>query len=153
MSALQALDYDKVANNARQPTPGSEDDKAFSEDFIEKKSSSNDHGPTPDTARPVGYEPANEEERALDKRINRKLDWIVLPIMSVNYALAGLDKNSLGNALTVTFIEDTGFDPNTVQNAVSMTAVAIIFAPFLIALGRKFGVSVSSSPSGLSASL
>ena len=46
-----------------------------------------------------------------------------------------------GNALTVSFIKDTGFDPDVVGNAVSMTAVAIVFAPFLIALGRKFGVS------------
>jgi hypothetical protein len=97
---------------------------------------------------PLGYYPANDEERALDKRINRKLDFIVLPILSVNYALASLDKNSLGkplstfgrpariswrlttrfqhsgNALTVTFIKDTGFDPDVVANAVSMTAVA-----------------------------
>lgn len=97
---------------------------------------------------PLGYSPANDEERALDKRINRKLDFIVLPTLSINYALAGLDKNSLGksvsavrrrpriawkltmlfhqsgNALTVDFIKDTGFDPDVVANAVSMTAVA-----------------------------
>jgi hypothetical protein len=45
---------------------------------------------------PTGYAPADADERRLDQRINRKLDFIVLPVMAVNYALAGLDKNSLG---------------------------------------------------------
>ncbi|KAL7008106.1 hypothetical protein EMMF5_002288 [Cystobasidiomycetes sp. EMM_F5] len=117
------------------------DEKAIIEEYIDKQPDSDLAGVQIREKGPTGYEPASHEERALDKRIDRKFDFILLPIMSVNYALAGLDKNSLGNALTVTFIKDTGFDPNTVSNAVSMTAVSIVFAPFLISLGRRVGVS------------
>lgn len=98
MSSTQPLDYDKGYAHGRQPSPASEDDKVLSDEFVEKQPTTVPQGYIEEVKGPVGYEPANEEERSLDKRINRKLDFIVLPIMSINYALASLDKNSLGKS-------------------------------------------------------
>lgn len=72
------------------------DEKAIIEEYIDKQPDSDLAGVQIREKGPTGYEPASHEERALDKRIDRKFDFILLPIMSVNYALAGLDKNSLG---------------------------------------------------------
>lgn len=44
----------------------------------------------------LAYVPANDHEKALDKAVNRKFDFIVIPILTLNYVLASLDKNSLG---------------------------------------------------------
>lgn len=51
--------------------------------------------------KPLGYVPANDHERALDRGINLRFDFIVLPIMTLNYILASLDKNSLGECTRI----------------------------------------------------
>ena len=41
---------------------------------------------------PAFYEASTDEERALDKRINLKLDFLVLPLLAFNFMLCGMDK-------------------------------------------------------------
>ena len=36
-------------------------------------------------AHPTHYEPATEDERALDKRVNRKMDFIVLSLLAIEF--------------------------------------------------------------------
>jgi hypothetical protein len=39
-------------------------------------------------ARATHYEPKTDEERALDKRVNRKLDWIVLSLLALEFIVS-----------------------------------------------------------------
>jgi hypothetical protein len=49
--------------------------------------------------RPAGAD-LTPEEVALSKRINRKMDFIMLPVLSLLYLFNGLDKGNVGNAET-----------------------------------------------------
>ena len=43
------------------------------------------------TARgPTHYEPSTDAERALDKALNRKLDFIVLSILAIDFIVSSL---------------------------------------------------------------
>jgi hypothetical protein len=100
----QPLEYNKEPAFANASSSASDDGKAGSPDeYLEKIPQVPavlpvDVAKIEESKGPAGYEPANDEERALDRRLNLKLDFIVLPILSINYALAGLDKNSLGES-------------------------------------------------------
>lgn len=47
-----------------------------------------------------GYEPTTDEERALDKSLNLRLDAIVVLVCAINFVLQGIDKGNLGNVAT-----------------------------------------------------
>lgn len=49
---------------------------------------------------PAGAVDFTPEEVALSKRINRKMDFAMLPILSILYLFNGLDKGNVGNAET-----------------------------------------------------
>ena len=49
---------------------------------------------------PAGHEPRSAEEKALNKRLNRKLDIALLPFLSLLYLFNGLDRGNVGNAET-----------------------------------------------------
>ncbi|GAA5827402.1 hypothetical protein JCM11251_003795 [Rhodosporidiobolus azoricus] len=90
---------------------------------------------------PAGYEPT-DEEKGLDKGINRKLDLIILPICAINFLLCGIDKGNLGNAATSTFVQDAGLRPDDIGDAVSILSVTFVtLQPFGVALGRRVGVT------------
>ena len=44
------------------------------------------------------YKPQTDEERALDKRVNRKLDWIVLSLLAIEFIVGSIP--SLHRAVT-----------------------------------------------------
>ena len=46
------------------------------------------------------YEPLNEEARALDKRINLKLDFCVVLVLAIDFILCGIDKTNIGYVAT-----------------------------------------------------
>jgi hypothetical protein len=46
------------------------------------------------------YAPANDEEKALDRKINLKLDTIIIPLLACGFFLQGIDKSNIGNAAT-----------------------------------------------------
>ncbi|GAA5889544.1 hypothetical protein JCM6882_007065 [Rhodosporidiobolus microsporus] len=90
---------------------------------------------------PVGYVPT-DAEAALDKKINLKLDLIILPICAINFLLCGIDKGGIGNAATTSFVQDAGLKPDDVGDAVSILSVTFVtLQPFGVALGRKLGVT------------
>lgn len=49
---------------------------------------------------PDGYYPQSDEERRTSRALNRKLDFILLPSLSLLYLFNGLDRGNIGNAKT-----------------------------------------------------
>lgn len=49
---------------------------------------------------PAGHVPVTSEERALSRALNRKLDFALLPFLSLLYLFNGLDRGNVGNAET-----------------------------------------------------
>lgn len=49
---------------------------------------------------PVGCSDLTPEELALNRRVNRKMDLAMLPVLSILYLFNGLDKGNVGNAET-----------------------------------------------------
>lgn len=49
---------------------------------------------------PAGTVEYTAEEVALNKRVNRKMDFAMLPVLSLLYLFNGLDKGNVGNAET-----------------------------------------------------
>lgn len=48
----------------------------------------------------AGYEPVTAEAKALDKRINLKLDFIVVLVLAIDFILCGIDKTNIGYVAT-----------------------------------------------------
>lgn len=42
--------------------------------------------------RPQGYYPVTQEEKAMNRKVNRKLDIFILPFLSLLYLFSGLDR-------------------------------------------------------------
>jgi hypothetical protein len=49
---------------------------------------------------PAGYFPITNEEKALSRALNVKLDIFLLPFLSMLYLFNGLDRGNVGNAQT-----------------------------------------------------
>jgi hypothetical protein len=49
---------------------------------------------------PAGIDTLTPEEVVLNKRVNRKMDLAMLPMLSLLYLFNGLDKGNVGNAET-----------------------------------------------------
>jgi hypothetical protein len=49
---------------------------------------------------PEGYFPHTDEEKHLSRALNRKLDFVLLPSLSLLYLFNGLDRGNIGNATT-----------------------------------------------------
>jgi hypothetical protein len=47
-----------------------------------------------------GYEPRTDEARALDKRVNFKLDFVVVLVLAIDFILCGIDKTNIGYVAT-----------------------------------------------------
>lgn len=81
------------------------------EPYPEPKSTSIVHGENVDSKEdrvrpamqenlPAGYFPLTEEEKQLSRSVNRKLDFVLLPCLSLLYLFNGLDRGNIGNAET-----------------------------------------------------
>lgn len=74
------------------------------------------------------------------KRINRKTDFLLLPLLSILYLFNGLDRGNVGNAQTQGFTTDIGCEPGDLNLAIS--AFWIVFVgcqPVSAACGRRWG--------------
>ena len=60
---------------------------------VERVATSSDH-------LNLGYEPSTEEARVLDKRINLKLDFVVVLVLAIDFVLCGIDKTNIGYVAT-----------------------------------------------------
>jgi MFS family permease len=114
------------------------------------------------------YVPQTDEERALDKRVNLKLDCIVLVILSINFIvrgaltliscarffhpltnltpllitpqLCGIDKTNVGFTATGTFVKDANLKPNDIPNSLSLfSATYVPLQPLSTLAARKVG--------------
>lgn len=66
------------------------------------------------------YTPVTDEEKALDKIINRKLDFSVLLVLAIGFILCGIDKTNIGFVATTTFIQDANLVPDDIPNSLSL---------------------------------
>ena len=82
--------------------------------------------PAPSPPSVAHYKPVTEEEKALDKRINRKLDFTVLLVLAIGFILCGIDKTNVGFVATSTFIKDANLTPDDIPNSLSL-----VFPPLL----------------------
>ncbi|KAL3436069.1 major facilitator superfamily domain-containing protein [Aspergillus tetrazonus] len=86
------------------------------------------------------YEALSEEEKALDKRVNLKLDFILLLILAIGLILLGIDKTNVGFVATSTFIEDANLHPNDISNSLSLfSATYVPLQPISAMIGRYIG--------------
>ncbi|KAL4982740.1 major facilitator superfamily domain-containing protein [Aspergillus falconensis] len=86
------------------------------------------------------YEPISEEEKALDRRVNLKLDFILLLILAIGFILLGVDKTNVGFVATSTFIEDANLHPNDIPNSLSLfSATYVPLQPVSAMIGRYVG--------------
>ncbi|PKS11724.1 hypothetical protein jhhlp_001712 [Lomentospora prolificans] len=87
------------------------------------------------------YKPQTDEERALDKRVNRKLDWIVLSLLAIEFIFCGIDKTNVGFVATSSFPKDAGLAPDDIPNSLSLFSVTyVILQPVMVILARRVGV-------------
>ncbi|KAJ0277743.1 hypothetical protein COL940_007632 [Colletotrichum noveboracense] len=85
-----------------------------------------------------GLEPVNEA--AMHRRINRKMDISLLPLLSILYLFNGLDRGNVGNAQTQGFTTDIGAVPDDLNLAVSLFFITfVVFQPPSAAIGRWLG--------------
>jgi hypothetical protein len=55
-----------------------------------------------------GYEPLTDEAKALDKRVNLKLDFIVVLVLAIDFILCGIDKTNIGYVATTSECSSLG---------------------------------------------
>ncbi|QQK40303.1 MFS transporter, putative [Penicillium digitatum] len=74
-----------------------------------------------------------------ERRLCRKFDFRLLPILAVMYLFNALDKGNLGNAETDGMSKDLNFKPNEYNLLLSIFFIPfVIFAPPFSMLGKKF---------------
>ncbi|KAJ6167148.1 Major facilitator superfamily domain general substrate transporter [Penicillium chermesinum] len=74
-----------------------------------------------------------------ERRLCRRFDIRLLPILAIMYLFNALDKGNLGNAQTDGMSKDLHFKPNQYNLLLSIFFVPfVVFAPLLSMLGKKF---------------
>ncbi|KAH6639156.1 major facilitator superfamily transporter [Boeremia exigua] len=74
------------------------------------------------------------------RRVNRKIDIALLPILSILYLFNGLDRSNVGNAETQGFSTDIGATPDDLNLAVSLFFVTfVLLQPLSAGVGRWLG--------------
>ncbi|GKT52349.1 putative transporter [Colletotrichum spaethianum] len=80
------------------------------------------------------------DETAINRRVNRKMDIALLPLLSLLYLFNGLDRGNVGNAQTQGFTKDIGAVPDDLNLAVSLFFITfVLFQPPSAAVGRWLG--------------
>jgi MFS family permease len=82
-------------------------------------------------------------DAAAERRLVRKFDLRILPILSVMYLFNALDKANLGNAKTNGLEKDLGMLGTNQYNIVLSVFFVpyVLTAPFLAIVGKKYGPS------------
>jgi len=84
----------------------------------------------------------NEYEAALQRRIVRKLDFILLPFLALLFLLNSLDKSNIGNAETAGFTKDAGLSAGDLNLSLAFFfAFFVALQPVGAALGRQYGMA------------
>ncbi|KAH8811017.1 major facilitator superfamily domain-containing protein [Xylogone sp. PMI_703] len=88
------------------------------------------------------FETARVVDHAAERRLCRKFDIRILPVLAIMYLFNALDKGNLGNAQTAGLSKDLNFSGNQYNDIVSIFFVPyVIFALPLAMLGKKFGAA------------
>ncbi|KAH7116123.1 major facilitator superfamily domain-containing protein [Dendryphion nanum] len=88
----------------------------------------------------TAYEPITNEDKALDKVVNRKLDFIVVLVLAIDFILCGIDKTNIGYVATTNMVKDANLTQDDIADSVSILSVTFItLQPFSAALGRRIG--------------
>ncbi|KAH8660081.1 major facilitator superfamily domain-containing protein [Xylariales sp. PMI_506] len=97
--------------------------------------------PAEATARRPGYIASGPEDQRLDRRINMKMDFLVVLFLAAGFLFQGIDKANIGNAATsADFVKDTHILATDISNSVSLfSATYVPFMPISVALGRIIG--------------
>lgn len=86
------------------PEPTMKPKHSVSDEFEDHAKPGSEKGPASitQTNGPVAAEerPRSPEEIAMNRRINRKMDVALLPLLSLIYLFNGLDRSNVGNAET-----------------------------------------------------
>ncbi|EFQ34499.1 major facilitator superfamily transporter [Colletotrichum graminicola] len=82
-------------------------------------------------------------DKAAERRLCRKLDFRILPVLAVMYLFNALDKGNLGNAETEGLSTDLNFKDGQYNLIVSIFFVPFVAAaPFVALIGKKFGPAI-----------
>ncbi|KAK0629242.1 major facilitator superfamily domain-containing protein [Bombardia bombarda] len=74
------------------------------------------------------------------RRVNRKLDFALLPLLSLLYLFNGLDRSNVGNAQTQGFTDDIGAQPDDLNFALSLFFLTfVLLQPLSAAVGLWIG--------------
>jgi len=108
--------------------------------------------------QPTHYRPQTDAEKKLDKRVNRKLDLIVVTLLAVEFIVCfplplrqnpplmqmkfcGIDKTNVGFVATSSFVKDANLAPDDIPNSLSLfSATYVPLQPFMVILARRVGV-------------
>ncbi|KPI44477.1 putative transporter [Cyphellophora attinorum] len=95
----------------------------------------------PSRASQTFYKAQTDEEKALDRRLNLKLDLIVVAILAVQFILCGIDKTNVGFVATSTFPKDAHLKGDDIPNSLSLfSATYVPLQPVMVMLARRIGV-------------
>ena len=74
--------------------------------------------------------------------MNRKFDFLILPILVLLYMFNGIDRGNIGNAATVGFLHDADLSKNAINTANSLFFCTFIpLQPVSAAFGKWIGVT------------
>jgi MFS family permease len=91
--------------------------------------------------RQAHYRPQSEAETKLDKRVNLKLDLIVVSLLALEFIFCGIDKTNVGFVATSSFVKDANLAPDDIPNSLSLfSATYVTLQPFMVILARRVGV-------------
>ncbi|KAK3667341.1 hypothetical protein LTR22_001857 [Elasticomyces elasticus] len=91
--------------------------------------------------QPTHYRPQTDAEKRLDKRVNRKLDLIVVTLLAVEFIFCGIDKTNVGFVATSSFVKDANLALDDIPNSLSLfSATYVPLQLFMVILARRVGV-------------
>ncbi|TDZ14915.1 putative transporter [Colletotrichum orbiculare MAFF 240422] len=82
-------------------------------------------------------------DKSAERKLCRKLDFRLMPVLAIMYLFNALDKGNIGNAETDGMSTDLGFKDGQYNLIVSIFFVPFVAAaPFVALIGKKFGPAV-----------
>ncbi|KAF2219621.1 major facilitator superfamily domain-containing protein [Elsinoe ampelina] len=83
-----------------------------------------------------------DRDTTIERRVRMKLDFILLPFLSLLFLFNSLDKSNIGSAETGHFTKDTGLPAEALNVSVAFFFAAFVtLQPVGAALGRKYGMA------------
>ncbi|PNS14662.1 hypothetical protein CAC42_1684 [Sphaceloma murrayae] len=98
--------------------------------------------PTDSVTLVVRESKMRDRDTTIERRVRMKLDFILLPFLSLLFLFNSLDKSNIGSAETGHFTKDTGLPASALNVSVACFFAAFVtLQPVGAALGRKYGMA------------